>query len=88
MTVPAMLFGILISTFIGAVFHLWKGGGLGRLLLYVLLAWAGFWAGHILGQSLNWTFFSVGPLRLGMALVGCIVVLGVGYWFSLVKNLE
>ena len=86
MTIPAVFFGILVSTFIGAAFHLWKDGGVGRLVLYVLLSWVGFWAGHVAGLILNWPFFSVGPLYFGMALLGCILVLGVGYWLSLVRQ--
>ncbi len=86
MTIPAIFFGVLVSTFIGAAFHLIKNGGLGRLVLYLLLSWIGFWGGHILGQSLNWTFFSVGSLRFGMALAGCLAVLLLGYWLSLVRQ--
>ena len=63
MTIPALVFGFLISTLMGAAFHLWKDGGFGRLLLYVLLAWIGFWGGHILANSLGWTFGSIGPLH-------------------------
>lgn len=85
MTIPALLFGFLVSTFMGAAFHLWKNGGLGRLLLYLILAWAGFWGGHILSQQLGWTFFSIGPLRFGMAMLGCALLIGIGYWFSLVR---
>ena len=85
MTIPAVLFGFLVSTFMGAAFHLWKNGGLGRLLLYLILAWVGFWAGHILAQQLGWTFFSIGPLRFGMAMLGCALLIGIGYWFSLVR---
>ncbi len=88
MTIPAVLFGVLVSTFIGAAFHLWKNGGVGRLILYVLLAWAGFWAGHIIGQMLGWTIFSIGPLHFGTALLGCGLFLGVGYWFSLVRQVD
>ena len=88
MTIPAIFFGVLVSTCIGAGFHLIKGGGLGRLMLYILLAWVGFWAGHILGQFMNLTFFSVGPLRFGMALVGCFLVLFLGYWLSLIRQPE
>ena len=86
MTIPAIFFGILVSTFLGAAFHLWKGGNLGRLVLYILLAWAGFWGGHLLGNALNWTFFIVGSLSFGMVLLGSIILLGVGYWLSLVNN--
>jgi hypothetical protein len=88
MTIPAVLFGILVSTLIGAIFHLWKNGGLGRLLLYIILAWIGFWVGHIIGQALNWTFFSVGSLHFGMAILGSLLFLGIGYWFSLISQVE
>jgi hypothetical protein len=86
MTIPAILFGILVSTFLGAAFHLWKNGGLGRLLLYLVLAWAGFWAGHILAQTLSWNWLSLGPLRLGMAIVGSVGLLFLGNWLSLVRQ--
>jgi hypothetical protein len=88
MTLPALLFGFLVSTFMGAAFHLWKDGGFGRLLLYVLLAWVGFWGGHILANRLGWTFGSIGPLRFGSALLACAVVLYGGYWLSLVNKEE
>jgi hypothetical protein len=86
MTLPSVVFGLLVSTFLGAAFHVWRGGSLGRLLLYLILAWTGFAAGHLAGDLLGWTFGSVGPLRLGMAVLGGLVTLGVGYWLSLVKN--
>lgn len=86
MTLPALLFGVLVSTLMGAAFHLWKGGGLGRLLLYLILGWVGFWIGHVLGNALGWTFGSIGPLRLGMAIVAGLAVLGFGHWLSLVQS--
>lgn len=88
MTIPALVFGFLVSTLMGAVFHLWKDGGFGRLLLYVILAWIGFWGGHILANSLGWTFGSVGPLRLGMALLVGALTLYAGYWLSLIRSEE
>jgi hypothetical protein len=88
MTIPAILFGVLVSTLLGAAFHLWKDGGLGRLVLYIILAWIGFWVGHIIGQALDWSFFSVGSLHFGMAVLGCILFLGAGYWFSLIRQVD
>jgi len=84
MTTPVLLFGIVISTLLGAAFHLWRGGGAGKLLLYLLLGWLGFWGGHIAGNLLGWTFGSIGQLRLGMAILTGVVFLGVGHWLSLV----
>ncbi len=88
MTLPAFLFGFLVSTFLGAVFHLWKDGGFGRLVLYILLAWVGFWVGHFLGNMWHFTFASIGPLRLGMALLVGVVTLMGGHWLSLIRQEE
>ncbi len=88
MTLPALLFGFLVSTFLGAAFHVWKGGSLGRLLLYLILAWIGFWAGHILGGRLGFTFGSIGPLRFGMAVLVAIATIFIGYWLSLINQEE
>ncbi len=87
MTIPSILYGILFSTLYGAVFHLWKGGKLPRLILYVLLSWGGFWIGHILASLLRWTFLSIGPLHLGLATLFSVLFLFVGHWLSLVKPL-
>jgi hypothetical protein len=85
MTLPSLLFGIITSTLYGALFHLWRGGSAGRLVLYILLAWAGFWVGHTIAIQLKWTFASIGPLRFGMATIGSLLFLGIGYWLSLVE---
>ena len=85
MTLPSLIFGLLLSSLYGAAFHLIRGGNLGRLLLYLILAWAGFWAGHFLGGALGWTFAGLGPLNLGMATVVSLLFLVVGHWLSLVE---
>jgi hypothetical protein len=86
MTLPAILFGILVSTFYGALFHLIFGGNLGRLILYILFSWAGFWAGHFLGYSQEWVFLKLGTLQLGTATIGSLIVMAGGYWLSLVDR--
>lgn len=85
MTLPAFLFGMVLATLYGSLFHLWRGGGLGRLMLYIALSWIGFWFGHFFGDQIGWTLISVGPLRAGIATLSSLVLLGVGYWLSLVK---
>ncbi|HEY5571788.1 MAG TPA: hypothetical protein VIK64_02135 [Anaerolineales bacterium] len=84
MSLPSLLFGFLISTLYGAVFHLWRGGGAGRLSLYLISAWIGFWAGHLLADRTGWTFASIGPLHLGMATLLSVIFLFTGHWLSLV----
>ena len=84
MTTPILLFGIVISTLYGAGFHLWRGGGISRLVLYLIIGWLGFWIGHFAGNLLDWTFGSIGQLRLGMATLVSLAFLSIGYWLSLV----
>jgi hypothetical protein len=85
MTLPAFLFGFLISTMYGAVFHLIKGGGPGRLFAYVCFSWIGFWLGHLAASHYNWMMWSIGPLRFGLATFGALIFLVAGNWFSKVK---
>ncbi len=88
MTLPSLVIGFLISSILGSFFHLIRGGGPGRLLLLLIMGWAGFWGGHAMGERWNLDFFSLGPLHLGMAIVVCIIALGFGYWLSLVELVE
>lgn len=85
MTLPALIFGLLISTLYGVAFHLWRGGSGVRLVLYLILGWAGFWSGQLLASQLGWTFGSLGSLHLGMATLLSAIFLFGGYWLSLVE---
>jgi len=84
-TSPAIVLGFVISSLFGALLHLWRGGSPWRLLLYIVLSWAGFWVGHFLASALDWTFWNIGPLNVGLASVVSLFVLGIGYWLSLVQ---
>jgi uncharacterized membrane protein YeaQ/YmgE (transglycosylase-associated protein family) len=85
MTLPSLLFGILISTVIGTGYHLVRGGSFGRIFLDIIFSWIGFWGGHLAAIQLDWPFWSVGPLHLGMAVVGSIVILILGSWITTKK---
>ena len=82
MTLPAFLFFSLVGILYGTLFHLWRGGNAGRLLLYVLLGWSGFWVGHFLGDYLMWTFWHFGAVNFGMATLISLVFLALGYWLG------
>ena len=87
MTIPGLLFGFITSSLYGALFHLWRGGGAGRLLLYLILSWIGFWAGHFIGFKLNWALFlRIGPLYFGTATLGSFLLLLFGHWLSLMET--
>ena len=85
MTLPSIILGLIISLLIGALFHLWRDGGLGRLMFYLTLSVVGFAGGQWIGVWRNWILFLVGPLDLGPAALGSFVILGDGYWLSLVE---
>ncbi len=85
MTIASIIFGLIIATLAGALLHFWRGGSLGRLLYYIVVSWIGFWAGHIAGAALGWTFFSVGPLNLGSALLVDVIALAIGYWLGYMR---
>jgi uncharacterized membrane protein YeaQ/YmgE (transglycosylase-associated protein family) len=85
MTLPAVIIGFIISTALGALFHLWRGGGATRLLLYMILSWIGFWSGHTLGRILGWDVGKLGPVYILFACLGSLLLLGIGYWLSLIE---
>ncbi len=85
MTLPAFFLGATLATLLGAAFHLWRGGSLGRLLLYLGLAWGGFWGGHSLGAQFDLGFFQIGPLYAGLGVLGGLGALFLGYWLFVVQ---
>lgn len=85
MTLPALVFGILLSSVYGTAFHFWKGGGLKKLVLFVILAWLGFWIGHGIGAAIDWTFAAIGPVNAGMGTLGSALFLFVGEWLGRVE---
>ena len=86
MTIPTLLLGFILSTLYGALFHLWRGGNAGRLLLYLILSWIGFWLGQFIGDLLNITFDNFGQLHIVLASMSSLIFLGIGYWLSLAQG--
>ena len=85
MSLPAILFGIVLSSAYGTAFHFYKSGGWNKLILFLVLAWAGFWTGHVVGGLIGWTFASIGPLNAGMGTLGAALFLFGGEWLSRVE---
>lgn len=85
MTLPSVAIGAIVGLLIGALFHIGVDGGGGRLALYLLLGLFGFFSGHLIGSALNWRLLPLGPLDMGMAVLGSVLFLGVGHWLSLIE---
>ncbi|MEJ5225505.1 MAG: hypothetical protein WHV44_13700 [Anaerolineales bacterium] len=75
MTIPAFLFGLVLATLLGSVFHLWRGGDNRRLVIFLLLAQVGFWGGHVAAWYFDWQFADLGVLHLGAAVAGAVILL-------------
>jgi hypothetical protein len=72
---PAILLAGMLSTAYGALFHLWRGGPLRRLALFVAAAWIGFAAGQVAGNLLAWDGAMLGEVHLVEATLGSLIAL-------------
>jgi hypothetical protein len=88
MTLPAFLYGSVIALLIGAVFHLWRGGGLGHVILYLFISVVGFWVGHLVAALWKLEFLFLGPIRFGPALIGALAFLLLANWLSQVRTVK
>jgi len=80
MNYSSYLFGFILATLLGALFHLWRNGGVVRLLLYLVFSWIGFFVGHTIGNYFGLNFLSVGPINIAGGTVGSIAFLFLGSW--------
>ena len=85
MTIPSIIFGFLIASVYGALYHLIRDGGPGKLFLYLLFGWLGFVIGHLVGIWQEWVLIQIGQLNLGMSTIGSLILLLMGDWISQIK---
>lgn len=85
MTIPAYIFAFLSASLLGALYHLIRGGGLGRLFLYLLFSWVGFALGHFVGIWQEWILYPIGQLDLGVSTLGSLILLVGVDWASRIK---
>jgi len=82
MTIPTILFAVIVASLYGALYHFLRGGGFWRLILYLFLSNLGFALGHVVAIWRGWIFFPLGSLYLGMSTIGSVVILLIGDWLS------
>jgi len=86
MTIPLLLFALLIALLCGAVFHILRGGSGWRLLLYFSLSILGFALGQALSMWRGWYLLRFGALEIGVGLIGSLLFLAVGDWLSRIET--
>ena len=82
MTLPTLLLSFTLATLYGAGFHLWRGGGARRLMLYLLAGWTGFALGHVVGEALSIRVMMIGALNFASATLGSAVALIAAHWLA------
>jgi len=85
MTLPSLLFALLIALLYGALYHLFRGGGFWWFLLDLGLSVVGFGMGHLVGLWRGWRLIPLGAINLGLSSLGSLVVLVVGDWLSRIE---
>jgi len=80
MITPSFVYSFLLASLLGSAFHFWKGGGGGRLLLYLILSWAGFFLGNWLSSSWDAALLMIGPFSGGFGALGSLILLFLGNW--------
>jgi hypothetical protein len=82
LTIPALLFSLLIALAYAAVYHLFRDGGFWRLILFCFLSVFGFTLGYLVGLWRGWVWIPVGTINLGVSTIGSLLFLLLGDWLS------
>lgn len=80
MTLPSLLLALLIALLAGALFHAFRGGSGGRLLLNFGLSVLGFALAQAAGMWFGIGVYQVGVLDIGLGLGGSVLFLAAGEW--------
>jgi hypothetical protein len=72
---PSFVFGFIVATLYGAVFHFIFGGNARRLALYLLAGWLGFLLGQALGGQIGIRFLDIGQIHILSATIGAWLAL-------------
>lgn len=82
MTLPAILFSLLIALLYGALYHLVRDGGFWRLILFFFLSVFGFVLGTLVGLWRGWVWIPLGTINLGVSTIGSFLILLLGDWLT------
>jgi hypothetical protein len=83
MSMPAIFLGVVIAALIGALYHLWRGGALVRIIFFLMLALIGFFAANFLAKFNGWIIWQIGQIDVGFGVLGALLILGFGDWLTL-----
>jgi hypothetical protein len=85
MTLPSLLFALLVASLYGGLYHLVRGGGFWRIVLYCFLSSLGFTIGIIVAAWQEWVLIPFGSFDLGISSIGSLLSLLIGDWLSRIE---
>jgi len=85
MTLPSILFALIIALLYGALYHLLRGGGFWRLIFDLVMSTLGFAAGYFAGYWFGLQIYPLGSMDLGSASIGSLIFLVGGDWLSRIE---
>ncbi|MBQ6341776.1 MAG: hypothetical protein IJI41_01500 [Anaerolineaceae bacterium] len=78
MTVQAILFIILVSSFYGCLYNLITGGNIFSIFVDILIAIAGFFAGQFVGNVFGVKLLQLGTINFGWGTIVSFIFLMIG----------
>ena len=82
MTLPALIFSIIISALYATIYHFFRGDNIFHLFVYVVVAVGGFFIGQYLDTLLELKFFQIGTINFATGSFFSIVLLLLSGWIS------
>jgi len=79
---PGLLFAVILATAYGAAFHLWRDGGYGMLIRYLLAAWGGFALGQLVGWLAGWEWAMIGQIHVTEGTLGSGLLMTLVHWLA------
>lgn len=82
MTLPAIIFSLIMALLYACVYHLIKGGNLFTLIIYCIVSVMGFFGGQFLASLVGVRIFQMGTINFGVGTISSIGLLLIGGWIS------
>lgn len=82
MTLPAIIFSIIMALLYACAYHLIKGGDLFTFITYCVVSVLGFFGGQYLASLIGVRFFPLGTINFGVGTLSSIGLLLIGGWIS------
>lgn len=83
---PNLFIGILASALTASLFHLWKNGGPGKLIIYLIFAFLGYLLFSAIFALVEIEVFRIGPYDPGAGMIGAVIFLFFSHWLTKTKK--